>query len=163
MSREIALTQGKVALVDDEDYERVAELSWYAGKTQNKWYAMRQHRRADGSYYTLYLHRFIMGHPDLHVDHKDGNTFDCRRGNLRLATRSQNRTNAKMRTDNTTGYRGVFWEKDREKWTAKIAVNGSIQRRIGSFDTAEEAAVAYDAEAKKLHGEFARLNFAKQE
>lgn len=153
--KQIELTQGQVALVDDDDFERVTAAGpWCAYKCANK--------QGDAFYAakwpSVQLHRLIMDAPDgVEVDHKDGNGLNCQRANLRLATRSQNQWNRGKQANNTSGYKGVYWHKQRDKWHAQIAVNGK-RVHLGYFATAEAAAAAYDNAARELHGAFARTN-----
>lgn len=157
MTAEIPLTQGLVTLVDQDDASTVlGQGKWYAHRNRHVIYALRMARRPDGSRYTLALHTFLTGWPL--VDHINGDGLDNRRGNLRPATDAGNRRNARLRTDNTSGFKGVYWYKSREKWRAKIYVDGQ-GKCLGYHATPEEAARAYDAAARELHGEFARLNF----
>lgn len=148
--KEIPLTQGKVALVDDEDYERVSAYKWQANKgSAGYWYG---HNDTHGQ-----LHRFVVNAPrELMVDHKNGDGLDCRRENLRLATNAQNQYNAKLRVDNKSGFRGVHWDGNR--WIAQIKSQGR-PIYLGRFNTPEAAARAYDTKARELRGEFARTNF----
>lgn len=92
------------------------------------------------------------------VDHANRDTLDCRRSNLRQATYAQNSANSKLRKHNTSGYKGVSFNKRRQKFEANINFEGT-RYPLGFFDVAEEAAKAYDKVAKRLHGEFAVLNF----
>lgn len=152
----VPLSRGQVALVDEEDFDRVSALSWYANPTSydpNKFYAVTSVARR-----TTYLHRFITGAPNnLLVDHRNRNTLDCRRANLRLATRVQNNVNRVDRT--TQPFRGLE-RRDycRLLWNARIQVAGKVIRSE-RFATAEAAARAYDAMAREHYGEFAMLNF----
>jgi hypothetical protein len=106
------------------------------------------------------LNRVIMdAPPGLLVDHRNGNTLDNRRTNLRLATCSQNRINSQRDKSKTSSrYVGVSLEKGRGKWLAYISYNGK-RIHLGRFDNELDAARAYDLAAVKYHGEFARLNF----
>lgn len=157
--REIPLTKGYVALVDDEDYARVAAHKWTAllakRKDRTVVYGYRRENwdNANRKWLTMiYLHRFIMETPDgIDVDHLDGNGLHCWRENLREATRSQNLANNRRRIG-VTGYRGVAL--DRGVPFAQIS-----SKRIGTFKTVEAAARAYDKMAVERFGEFARLNF----
>jgi hypothetical protein len=95
------------------------------------------------------------------VDHKNLNTLDNTRTNLRLATRSQNMFNRnKIKSNTSSRFRGVCFDKRRKKWCAYITVEGK-RIWLGTFDNEIDAAMAYDAAAKKYHGEFARLNFSE--
>ena len=160
--KEIPLTQGKVALVDDEDFEKVSQFQWYANRIGkgDHWYATRNVRR-NGKRRPELMHRVIMGleyGDPRQVDHRDRvNTLDNRKCNLRVATRPQNSRNIGVPKHNTSGFKGVSWRKQDDKWGANIKVNG-VQRYLGSFPTKELAAVAYDAAAIELHGEFACTN-----
>lgn len=160
--REIQLSQGYAALVDDEDYGRVSGFRWVALVVRNVVYAVRRFKRDDGKWTTTYLHRFLMGEPKgLMVDHIDGNGLNNQRSNLRLATNSQNQANARKSVTNKSGYKGVHWVswgKAGGKWRANVSVGG--QRKIvGYFSCPAEAAKARDKAALELHGEFASLNF----
>jgi hypothetical protein len=157
----IPLTKGKVAIVDDADYERLRQYSWSARKPKGYWYAARWRRSNEppGSCIIL-MHRFLLDAPaGVLVDHRDGDGLNNRRSNIRTATHSQNSHNRKMHVTNTSGFKGVVRNNKRGRpWLARIALNRR-QMYIGVFDTPEEAARAYDRKAKELHGEFARLNF----
>jgi hypothetical protein len=153
MSREIPLTKGKVAIVDDDDYERVMQHKWYCS---NNGYAKRG-VGAHGKIHQL-LHRFIMNEPEgLQVDHRDGYRLNCRKENLRVCTMSQNGCNRGMQINNTSGRKGVTWCKKRKKWQAQITANG-IHKYIGHFSSVDEAGDAYAKIAIELHGEFARVS-----
>jgi hypothetical protein len=156
---EIELTQGYVALVDDEDYELVSERSWYAQKVPKSEivYAVSNNSRHASSR-GLLMHRFILDPGETLVDHIDGDGLNNRRENLRLATHSQNMQNRRKGCNNTSGYIGVWWDPTTNQWRAELRHAGNRWRR-GGFKTALDAAVARDAAAKELHGEFARLNF----
>lgn len=91
------------------------------------------------------------------VDHIDGNGLDNRRCNLRLATVGQNNMNKGPGSNNTSGYKGVYWRPDKRKWSAEIVAYGK-KRRLGYFKSAETAYEAYCEAAKEMHGEFAKLD-----
>ena len=108
-----------------------------------------------------YVHRlvFLMHHGYLpkEIDHIDGNKFNNKIENLRHATTSQNAMNRQKPRNNTSGYKGVSWDKKRNKWRTQIGFNG-IQTTLGYYDCLVKAATAYKIEAEKLHKEFANAN-----
>lgn len=158
----IPLTQGKTAIVDDIDFEKVNQFKWHAYLNRNRWYALRKVRRPDGKETSQGMHRFILGleHGNPHqVDHIDRvNTLDNRRENLRV-TLGQNQQNIGITKGNHSGCKGVSWHKQREKWHARIKIN-SKQISLGLFATRELAAQARDEAALKYHGEFAVTNLS---
>lgn len=104
------------------------------------------------------LHRLIMDPPsDMEIDHINGDRTDNRKSNLRICGKSENIKNVKKRKDNTSGWKGVRWLKNRRKWLACLQVDGKY-KHLGHFNTPEEAAKAYNRGAIKYHGEFAKLN-----
>lgn len=150
--REILLTQGKVAIVDDEDYDRLMGHSWHYRHShrQGYGYAVSKER--------VPMQVMIMSpFPGLIVDHIDGNTLDNRKRNLRVCTKGENRLNSRIQTNNTSGYKGVYWMKSHGCWHARITVH---KKRffLGAFQEKEHAARAYNEAAKIHFGEFARLN-----
>ncbi len=152
--KHIQLTQGKVALVDDVDYEELLKYKWQAYHGQYTWYATS----AVYGERAIRMHRLIMDAPkDRQVDHINSNGLDNRRRNLRICTASQNQHNRKKRVKATSKYKGVTRTSAR-KWRAQISVLGRSVK-IGSFDSEIEAARAYDLAAIELHCDFARLNF----
>lgn len=142
------------AEIDDEDFG-LASLQWSLVQRRNKQYACA---RIGGR--RVYLHRYLMGEPPgMVVDHHpDPNGLNCRRSNLRVCTRSQNMGNAKKHDDSKSRYKGVYFEESSGKHIAQICVQGQ-RIKIGRFDSAEDAARAYDIKATELFGEFAKLNF----
>lgn len=160
-TREIPLTQNRVALVDAVDYDLVMGVGkWYADvhRGGRLIYAAHNVYRGPVRIGTERLHTFLTGWPL--VDHINGNGLDNRRANLRPATRSRNQQNRSLPSNNRSGFKGVSYARARSRWAAYIRVNGRAIN-LGRYLTAEEAARAYDAAARELHGEFARLNFPK--
>lgn len=154
--KEIPLTQGMVAIVDDEDYELVSRYKWFAdrrGKYSIRYYACRK-TYIDERRVNEYMHHAILGH--VRVDHKNGNGLDNRRENIRIATQSQNMANRRSQANSQSPYKGV--RKVKLRWRAYIKPNEK-PIHLGYFDTAEEAARAYDWAAKRIYGDFALLNF----
>ena len=155
MVKEIPLTKGLVALIDDEDYERVNQYKWYACKNSNTYYV----KHTINHHSKFLLHRFILGvKPNEQVDHINGNGLDNRICNLRITTQSQNLMNRKKFTRLCSSkYKGVCWCKQTHKWSAKIQVNGK-RKHLGRFLNEDDAGKAYNEAAKKHYGEYARLN-----
>jgi hypothetical protein len=156
----IELTHNQVALVDSHDWAHVSLIKWSAlfCRKLGGYYAVASLKGERGFRKTIYMHRFIMKPPPhLTVDHANPKlTLDNRRYNLRVATRSQNQTNRKRQSNNTSGYKGVCFFKPTGRWMAYINVNGK-RKHLGYFATKEEAYAAYCVAALKYHGEFARL------
>lgn len=155
MVREVPLTQGKVALVDDDDYDRVMRHKWFAVRNGKHWYGKRC-IYVDGKIVNCYIHRFILGVPDaVPVDHRNGDGLDCRKDNMRVASPRENAWNVRIGAKNTSGYKGVGRYKD--GWKATIRKDGRAYTLTG-FASAEFAAYVYDAMARRLFGEFASPN-----
>lgn len=145
---EFPLTKGQVALVDDEDFDRVSQHKWIAIRGRCTWYGQTNIKRPDGSWTTRSLHRLVLDLPlgrYPEVDHIDGNGTDCRKENMRLLTRAQNAQNQHAAHRNSqTGVRGVFPNKRSGTYRAEVRVN-SQHIYLGSFKTlaaAEQAAIA---------------------
>lgn len=150
----IPLTQGLVALVDEEDYDIVRVHKWLAHRDGRTFYAERAVAREGGRQRTVRLHTFLTGWPL--VDHRNGDGLDNRRANLRPATKSQNSANRPIGRNNSSGFKGV--DRNKGQWRAQIRVSGT-KFHLGYFDSAEAAAGAYDLAAVEAFGEFATLNF----
>jgi hypothetical protein len=153
----IPLTQGKVALVDDEDFEWLSKFKWFAWRpTQSRVYYARAHKPGSGECgLSLYMHRLILPEAP-EVDHINSDGLDNRRENLRAVSRGQQMRNIRKRSDSKHEFKGIG--KIGNKWEARIRVDG-VRYYIGLFSSQKEAAIAYDTKAKELHGEFAKLNF----
>jgi hypothetical protein len=163
--REIALTRGKVALVDDADYEWLNQWKWQAAICSGpgaplKFWAVRSVKRA-GKNAAVLMHRQIIDAPaDITVDHRNRDTLDDQRSNLRLASRAQQMLN---RSGHQTGkassqYKGVYLDRKRGKWRAEFR-----HRYLGTFPTEVDAAVAYDAVVLAFDPEFSLPNFPRGE
>lgn len=157
--KEIKLTRGMIALVDDEDYERLSQFSWQAMKSKHGFYAKRSYKE-NGENKSMLMHREVLGlqpGDGIEADHGNLNKLDNRKRNLRTCNRVQNCCNAGKRSHNTSGYKGVQWvahaPKDR-KWKAQITYEKRV-RNLGYFETPELAHEFYCLAADMLHGEFA--------
>ena len=140
--KEILLTQGKVASVDDEDFESLNAFNWYAQKDHNTFYAARNSPRINGKRPVIWMHRMIMNTPDgMETDHIDRNGLNNQRDNLRIVTNQQNQFNK-----NAKGY---CFHKLTQKFQAQIRLNGK-KIHLGLFETEFEAHAAY-LKAKKIH------------
>lgn len=156
--KEIELTQGRVALVDDEDFEELNRFKWFAHRWRHGWYAKRNLQRVEGKRPFLSMHCQIMGKiSGLEMDHRDGNGLNNQKDNLRFATRSQNMANRKP-SPKSSKYKGVSWDTNKKKWVSCLRKN-KISRHLGYFLNEINAALAYDEAARKYHGEFAKTNF----
>jgi len=150
----IPLTKGKFAVVDPEDYPRLAKYKWSVSQSRYNFYACRCARGKKIS-----MHRLILNAPQgLLVDHIDGDGLNNRKANLRLCTIAQNNRNSRPYRNATSKYKGVCWEKQCRKWYAKIRPNRKTIS-LGLFTNQIDAAVAYDRKAEQLFGQFAYLNF----
>lgn len=157
----IPLSQGLWATVSDSDYKWLSKWKWYA-----HWSTTTHSYSAQRSTYSEIVRTKIMAREILglvsgdprHADHKNHDTLDNRRSNLRITNWSQSMMNRGKYSSNTSGYKGVYWRRPRNGrvgfWTASIQVNGK-RREKGTFKTPEEAYEFYCKWAKELHGEFA--------
>lgn len=160
MLRTIPLTQGKVAVVDDEDFERLARHKWHATKHRNTWYACRS-ITVGGRHYIIYMHREITGAPNgVEVDHWDWDGLNNTRANLRLCTHAENIAHsrpfalrkgparacgndfeAELRAKSPYGFSVYEHTQRRGRWVGQIRVEGKT-KHVGCFDSREEALLA---------------------
>ena len=154
--KEIPLTKGQVALVDDEDFEWLSQHVWIVKRSDRGYLYARTSTTKGG----IYMHRLLLNAPEgMQVDHINHNGLDNRRQNMRLCTNSQNSYNSLAhRKPKTSHFKGVCWHKSTQKWLAQIGIDWK-RLHLGIFDSEEDAAKAYDAKAIELFGEFALLNF----
>jgi hypothetical protein len=155
--KEIPLTRGLTAIVDDADYERLSKFKWRADACG---YAVRDipHPRRPGRKTVEFMHRALLGLPfgdKRQGDHRNTCRQDNRRENLRVATNAENNRNKRLTKDNTSGLKGASWHSRDRKWLSQIQLNGK-NVHLGRFDSAEEAHAAYCKAAREFHGEFAR-------
>jgi len=157
----IPLTQGKVALVDDADYEWLSKHKWYAYKSRNNFYAARNVYKNGKWIRLIHMHRAILNlkpGDKRQCDHQKHNGLDNRRDMIRICTNTQNQYNQSPQKNCSSTFKGVTWEKNANKWRARIQVSGK-DISLGYFHIEAEAAKAYDKAAIKHYGEFAWLNF----
>ncbi len=165
---------GKVALVSDKDYPRVAPFKWHivADKRVNgrlNFYAARYRRGCKGKNTVEYLHRLVLNvRASQQVDHKNRDGLDCRRSNLRLATTVQNRANSVAESSNQSGYKGVATVTYRREgkpvrvvYRASITVDG-VRRTLGEYAEPIVAAEIYDEAAREAWGTYAFTNFPRK-
>ena len=161
MPKEIQLTQGQVAIVDDWRFEELNQHKWCAvwNSVMQKYYATRRQRSSLGKQESILMHVVVNRTPKgMMTDHRNGDTlYNCEE-NLRVCTNSQNQMNRGKSTNNTSGYKGVSIHRD--AWQALIHIDGKTIH-LKYWPTAEQAARAYDDAAERLFGEFAVLNFPR--
>jgi hypothetical protein len=162
--RRIALSQGKFAIVDPEDHDRLSRHKWHTCNRNRTYYAIRgQWSPKLKKRLTIAMHREVIDVPDdLYADHINHNGWDNRKANLRPATAADNARNARYPKRSTSAkYRGVWFNKGRKRWRAAIRLNGK-PIHLGYFRDEIDAGKAYDKAAKKHYGQFAILNFPNE-
>lgn len=148
------------AQVDDNDFALVSQYTWHLVKGRKTFYA--EAGSGTGNYRFM-MHELILGKVNgLEIDHKDTNGLNNQRQNIRHLTRSENAMNRRAPSTNKSGYKGVYFKKDKKKWAAQITKDYRIIH-IGYFPTPEKAACAYNEEALKLYGNVAQLNLVPVE
>lgn len=155
--RFIPLTKKQNAIVDAADFAYLSQWNWRAqwNTFTESFYAVRHEHPKN----TVLMHRVILGcEPEEEGDHKDRNSLDNRRNNLRKCSKSQNMQNRGPQYNNSSGFKGVTWNKAIAKWHSRIMV-AKHSIHLGFFQDVIEAARAYDRAAALHHGEFAFLNF----
>ena len=160
---EISLTRGYVALVDDEDQERLARFKWYASdrRARNVYAVRTVSNPAPGQPSRIYMHRQVMtASLGQFVDHKNGDALDNRKSNLRFCSSTQNTHNRRKSASRLTSsrWKGVTWNRQFGKWKACIKIKG---RDVFTRHFTDELAAAtyYDEIARREYGEFACVNF----
>lgn len=153
--KEIRLSQNKIALVDDGDFNYINQWKWYAENRGYGFYARTMIGRKN-----FYMHRFILDvfEKNIIIDHKDRNPLNNQRDNIRIANTSQNLFNKSAHKDGKSKFLGVCWDSERQKWMAAIGYDNK-QHFLGRYNSEIEAAKAYDLAAIEHHKEFANPNF----
>ncbi len=146
----IPLSNGGFAMVDDEDFDWLSNFSWRSRKGGNTYYA---YTYGKVGMHTMILRSFVTNSI---VDHKDGDGLNNTRGNIRLCTHAQNMQNRALSKNSKSGIKGVYFNKKSKKWRSEIRSNGK-RYCIGSFESKEDASIAYKIRAKELHGDFYRV------
>lgn len=155
----LPLPCGRTFLIDAADYEWVSRYRWHSSGRRRNYVATR----VPGTGERIKLHRLLLGAPaGREGDHIDGDGLNNTRANLRIATSSENNANRKRGRRSFSGFRGVYFiQQDyplARPWRAQISI-GNKSRFLGYFGSAEAAAAAYDAAARKAFGQFAQMNF----
>ena len=148
----VELTQGKIAIIDTKNVPLIKNYPWYAwfNKNTNSWYAA--HKTAKRFFW---MHRLVLNATKgVFVDHVNHDSLDNRETNLRFCTQSQNHHNQRIRSNNSTGFKGVSFNKQRHGYMALIMVNKK-RVELGVFDTAEKAHAAYCEAATRFFEDFA--------
>lgn len=154
--REIPLTKGKFAIVDDADFAAVSQYKWHFSRG----YAVATPSRR-GKH--IFMHRLILNPPlGFQTDHVDGNGLNNRRQNLRVATCRQNQQNGRKRIlmsgrPTSSRYKGVHWHKRDKRWHVRIRDNSGRRMWLGAFEFEDDARRAYQEAALRIHGKFARV------
>lgn len=144
--------------VDDEDFEKLNKHKWHPQKGSGTSLYARREQTLNGKITKILMHREILSTPKgVETDHRDNDTLNNQRINLRLSTSKQNAKNKRLSKSNTSGYKGVCWDKYCSKWKASIRVD-MIRKHLGNFNTPEEAALAYNYASEIYHGEFSKPN-----
>lgn len=158
--KRIELTQGKIALVDDEDFDYLSSFRWHAIQCKHSpdlWYAVHQESKPKRR--RISMHSLLMPHRDGHVvDHVSGDGLDNRRSNLRYATPKENMQNQKRHSDSKSPYKGIWRAPRCDRWGVQIYHNKK-RHYLGLFKDPVDAARVYDFVARQVFGPFARLNF----
>jgi len=162
--KQIELTKGYCALVDDDDFDLLSQHNWCAAVYRYKDRCIVNAQadiKRNGKKFSVQMHRFLMGIPDCKTDHRDGNGLNNQRENLRLATHQQNIHNRRKHQTSTSVsmFKGVTRKTPGSRWKARIMHNG-VSHDIGLFTEESDAALAYNLKAEELFGEFACFNRA---
>ena len=159
----IPLTKGRFAIVDVEDFQWLSQKEWQVHDKSKISYALGKKWLSHTKGITLAMHREIFKRHNINIegmdiDHINGNGLDNRKNNLRRCTNQENQFNTRSHKIGSSGYKGVSWNKVDKKWQVYLRTKSKVHF-CGQFKDKKSAAIAYDLMAKKLHGNFANLNF----
>lgn len=155
--KHIQLTRGETALVDDEDFDNLNKFKWHSHRNGVLCYASRATKKDNGQQTVCMMHRQILSpETGISIDHIDGNGLNNQKSNLRMCTHTENMRNRRINDNNTSGYKGVSWDKERNKWRACIRAGGE-KIFLGKFTDKLDAYVAYCEASKKYHKNFSRV------
>lgn len=153
--KRIPLTQGKYALVDDEDFAELSRFKWQFSCGYAKRSASAQERR-EGLPTSINMQRQILGFPEgMDTDHINGDKLDNRQSNLRVCSHTENTRNRRKYDHNQSGHVGVHWQSKNKKWVAQIKVNQQV-KYLGIFEDIKEAIAVREKAAKQYFGEYVR-------
>lgn len=157
MAKEILLADCKtIALVDDEDYQKISQFTWYLVKVNDLSYAQRIVLLESGKRTHVKMHHDIFGKCSGKVlDHANRNGLDNRKQNLRFATRSQNNANARVKTNSKSQVKGCWFNPKTNLWVSWLAFEGK-KIYVGKFKNLEDAKIAFANKHKQVYGEFSR-------
>lgn len=158
--KHIQLTNDRVALVDDWDYDWLNQWRWYAKKDGYVYYVMRNEQLPNGKWKTVLMHRLILDPPEgIQIDHRDRNGLNNQQSNLRLCTHAENQRHQQLKCTNKTGFKGVYLVKSISQRPYRAQINvGNKLLHLGYYETAEAAARAYDKAAIRYYAAFALTN-----
>jgi hypothetical protein len=161
--KKISLTQGKFALVDDENYVDLMQFKWHAVRAGNTFYAERSIRIGKRTMVELMHRRILKLKPGdgKYTDHIDHTGCNNQKTNIRICSSKENNQNRSERSDNTSGYKGVSWYKRDKKWRAAIRINSKL-KHLGLFESKIDAVQAYNNAAVEHFGKFANLNIIER-
>ena len=158
--KNVLLSNGYVAIVDNGDYTKINKFKWHVLKSKNGVRYATTKIKINGIKTSIRMHRIIMGLESFdarQVDHINHDGLDNRKENLRICSKQQNNMNRRPNRNRTSKYKGLTLQKTTGKWIARISIDGKYMN-LGTYRREDVAAVKYNEAALKYYGEFARLN-----
>lgn len=161
--KQIQLTKGQVALIDDEDFDDISQYRWFAVAPRQKDYTHSWYAATKTGGRNISMHQLLMNPPiGSCADHIDHNGLNNRRSNLRITTTRENSWNTNKHKNCTSKFKGVAWNREKSKWQVRICINGK-EKHLGWFHNEIEGANLYDFVAIQFFGPFAKVNFPTQQ